>query len=109
MDDPDLYSLPGYRFSPTDNELIDEYLKMKITGKDNKNTGRIPEIDFYKYEPWDLPSNFLDSCYHTRTFIFFENLLLLLLKVGTFFFSKFKKKLGLRIFFPQLYAPYLSL
>ena len=86
MDDPDLYSLPGYRFSPTDNELIDEYLKLKITGKDNKNTWRIPEIDFYKYEPWDLPSNFLDSCYHTRTFIFLENFLLLLLKVGTFFF-----------------------
>ncbi|KAK7856351.1 nac domain-containing protein 91 [Quercus suber] len=56
MDDPDLYSLPGYRFSPTDDELIEDYLKLKITGKDNKNTWRIPEIDIYKYEPWDLPS-----------------------------------------------------
>ena len=87
MDDPDLYSLPGYRFSPTDDELIDDYLKLKITGNDNKNTWRIPEIDIYKYEPWDLPSNFLNSYYHTPTFIFLENLLLLLLKVGTFFFS----------------------
>ncbi|XP_030934025.1 uncharacterized protein LOC115959670 isoform X1 [Quercus lobata] len=56
MDDPDLHSLPGFRFSPTDEELIDDYLKPKITGKDNKNTRRLPVIDICKHEPWDLPS-----------------------------------------------------
>ncbi|XP_050252089.1 uncharacterized protein LOC126698726 isoform X2 [Quercus robur] len=56
MDDPDLHSLPGFRFSPTDEELIDDYLKPKITGKDNKNTMRLPVIDICKHEPWDLPS-----------------------------------------------------
>ncbi|XP_065627174.1 NAC domain-containing protein 62 isoform X2 [Quercus suber] len=56
MDDPDLHSLPGFRFSPTDEELIDDYLKPKITGNDNKNTRRLPVIDICKYEPWDLPS-----------------------------------------------------
>ena len=61
MDDQDLHSLPGFRFSPTDEELIDDYLKPKITGKDNKPTRRLPVIDICKYEPWDLPSNFLNS------------------------------------------------
>ncbi|KAK9994922.1 hypothetical protein SO802_024625 [Lithocarpus litseifolius] len=44
----------GVRFSPKDKEVIELYLKKKITGND-KDTWFIPEIEFYKDEPWDLP------------------------------------------------------
>nr|XP_023913062.1 NAC domain containing protein 50-like isoform X2 [Quercus suber] len=45
---------PGVRFSPKDKEVIELYLKKKIAGND-KDTWFIPEIEFYKDEPWDLP------------------------------------------------------
>ncbi|XP_024995742.1 NAC domain-containing protein 60-like isoform X1 [Cynara cardunculus var. scolymus] len=46
---------PGFRFSPTDNELISYYLKKKLQGSDNC-VDIIPEVDFCRHEPWDLPA-----------------------------------------------------
>ncbi|KAF3948330.1 hypothetical protein CMV_025657 [Castanea mollissima] len=46
---------PGFRFSPKDKELIEFYLKPKITGND-KDIWFIPEIEFYEDEPCDLPT-----------------------------------------------------
>ena len=47
---------PGFRFSPTDEELISYYLKKKMEGSE-KSVEVIPEIEIWKYEPWDLPGN----------------------------------------------------
>ncbi|KAE9601941.1 hypothetical protein Lal_00040907 [Lupinus albus] len=45
---------PGFRFHPTDEELITQYLHKKVT--DSKFTARaIGEVDLNRCEPWDLP------------------------------------------------------
>lgn len=47
---------PGFRFHPTDEELITYYLVNKIS--DASFTGRaIADVDLNKSEPWDLPGN----------------------------------------------------
>jgi hypothetical protein len=46
---------PGFRFHPTDDELVTYYLKRKIQNKPIR-VDAIGEIDLYKIEPWDLPS-----------------------------------------------------
>ncbi|KAI3439227.1 uncharacterized protein J3R85_004943 [Psidium guajava] len=48
----------GYRFRPTDDELVDHYLRGQIFGY-NADTCIIPVIrDLYKIDPWDLPPRF---------------------------------------------------
>ncbi|XP_059282737.1 NAC domain-containing protein 54-like [Lycium ferocissimum] len=49
---------PGFRFHPTDEELVAYYLKRKINGQ-KIELEIIPEVDLYKCEPWDLPGKSL--------------------------------------------------
>lgn len=52
---------PGFRFHPTDEELVNYYLKRKINGQEIE-LDIIPEIDLYKCEPWELAEkSFLPS------------------------------------------------
>ncbi|KAJ3692888.1 hypothetical protein LUZ60_011983 [Juncus effusus] len=52
---------PGFRFHPTDEELVNYYLKRKIHGL-KIELDIIPEIDLYKCEPWELAEkSFLPS------------------------------------------------
>uniref|UniRef100_A0A2P2LNM2 NAC domain-containing protein n=2 Tax=Rhizophora mucronata TaxID=61149 RepID=A0A2P2LNM2_RHIMU len=44
----------GYGFHPTDEELVNYYLKLKNQGRDD-DIRTIAVVDIYKYEPWDLP------------------------------------------------------
>ncbi|KAF5744900.1 NAC domain protein [Tripterygium wilfordii] len=46
---------PGFRFSPTDVELISFYLQKKLDGYE-KCVEVICEIDICRFEPWDLPA-----------------------------------------------------
>ncbi|XP_077242336.1 NAC domain-containing protein 53-like [Tasmannia lanceolata] len=47
--------VPGFRFHPTDEELLGYFLKRKVCGKALR-IDVIPTIDPYKFEPWDLPA-----------------------------------------------------
>lgn len=47
---------PGFRFHPTDEELVRYYLRRKICGKPFRFDA-ISDIDIYKVEPWDLPGS----------------------------------------------------
>lgn len=52
--------LPGFRFHPTDEELVGFYLKRKVEKKPLR-IDLIKQVDIYKYDPWDLPSKI---CFH---------------------------------------------
>ena len=47
--------LLGFRFHPTDQELIIHYLRKKVTSSLTAATSIIANIDLYKFNPWDLP------------------------------------------------------
>ncbi|KAG0493547.1 hypothetical protein HPP92_004541 [Vanilla planifolia] len=52
---------PGFGFHPTDVELVFYYLKRKNMGL-KADLDVIPELEIYKFEPWDLP-----ACCHIPT------------------------------------------
>lgn len=54
MNGGDLQLPPGFRFHPTDEELVMHYLCRKCTGL-SLAVPIIAEIDLYKYDPWQLP------------------------------------------------------
>ncbi|KAK4285123.1 hypothetical protein QN277_001865 [Acacia crassicarpa] len=47
------YVPPGFRFHPTDEELVDYYLRKKVTSR-RIDLNVIKDVDLYKIEPWDL-------------------------------------------------------
>ncbi|KAK7400507.1 hypothetical protein VNO78_11716 [Psophocarpus tetragonolobus] len=46
---------PGFRFHPTDEELVVHYLKRKAASAPLP-VSIIADIDLYKFDPWELPS-----------------------------------------------------
>ena len=57
---------PGFRFHPTDEELITQYLHKKVLDI-SFSAKAIGEVDFNKSEPWELPCMFS----MIRTVLFF--------------------------------------
>lgn len=62
---------PGFRFHPTDEELITYYLTPKVSER-SFTSKAIVDVDLNKWEPWDLPGMHLNdfrvmySCLHLR-------------------------------------------
>lgn len=56
MEETAFYQGPGFRFHPTDEEIVRYYLKKKLTGNLPSCFDYLAVIDIYKFEPWDLPS-----------------------------------------------------
>lgn len=55
---------PGYRFFPTEEELVGFYLLNKLEGKRNNIDRVIPVIDINGVEPWHLPCT-ISKNFHT--------------------------------------------
>ncbi|KAG0473138.1 hypothetical protein HPP92_014546 [Vanilla planifolia] len=47
--------LPGFRFHPTEEELLEFYLRRAAAGK-KLNFDIIATVNLYLYDPWDLPA-----------------------------------------------------
>lgn len=58
--------MPGFRFHPTEEELIEFYLRRKVEGK-RFNVELITFLDLYRYDPWELPG---EICTHIYIYIF---------------------------------------
>ncbi|OWM91182.1 NAC transcription factor 56-like [Punica granatum] len=49
-------ALPGFRFQPTDQELIVHYLREKVSASCSSSAlCVIADVDIYKHDPWELP------------------------------------------------------
>ncbi|GER33879.1 NAC domain protein [Striga asiatica] len=55
-EEDEVASLPGFRFHPTDEELVGFYLRRKVEKKP-MSIDLIKQVDIYKYDPWDLPKS----------------------------------------------------
>ncbi|XP_078434488.1 NAC domain-containing protein 35-like [Wolffia australiana] len=47
--------MPGFRFHPTEEELVDFYLRRKVEGK-RFSFDIISFLELYRYDPWELPA-----------------------------------------------------
>ncbi|EEF50084.1 NAC domain-containing protein 83 [Ricinus communis] len=57
---------PGFRFHPTDEELVVQYLKRKVFSCPLP-ASIIPEVDVCKSDPWDLPGDLEQERYFFST------------------------------------------
>ncbi|KAJ8569600.1 hypothetical protein K7X08_006177 [Anisodus acutangulus] len=57
---------PGFRFHPTDEELVVQYLKRKVFSFPLP-ASIIPDIDLHKSDPWDLPGDLEQERYFFST------------------------------------------
>ncbi|KAH7691524.1 NAC domain-containing protein [Dioscorea alata] len=46
---------PGFRFHPSDEELVCHYLYKKVANKMDSNEGTMVEVNLHSLEPWELP------------------------------------------------------
>ncbi|XP_072958714.1 NAC transcription factor 29-like [Typha angustifolia] len=59
---------PGFRFHPTDEELVLHYLRNRTASKPCP-VSIIAEVDIYKFDPWDLPEK---AVFGDREWYFFS-------------------------------------
>ncbi len=60
---------PGFRFHPTDEELVSYYLAKKVYNSSSFSGHAIAEVDLNKCEPWDLPGT--DTLHNTTLTLVF--------------------------------------
>ncbi|WJX43978.1 hypothetical protein P8452_31013 [Trifolium repens] len=62
---------PGFRFFPTEEELVSFYLNNKLQGQSNSIDRVIPVIDINGVEPWNLPTFAGELCREDKEQWFF--------------------------------------
>lgn len=60
---------PGFRFHPTEEELVDYYLRKKVASR-GIDLDIIKDVDLYKIEPWDLQGIYRLHQQYISLFIF---------------------------------------
>lgn len=65
---------PGFRFYPTEEELVSFYLHNKLEGNRHDIDRVVKVVDIYNIEPWHLPSIFF-SCNNLSTLSFIVHIL----------------------------------
>ncbi|XP_074555739.1 NAC domain-containing protein 2-like [Curcuma longa] len=61
---------PGFRFHPTDEELVLHYLRARVVSAPPPSPlSIVAEVDIYKYDPWELPAK---ATYGEREWYFFS-------------------------------------
>ncbi|XP_010931442.1 NAC domain-containing protein 2 [Elaeis guineensis] len=68
MSNPTTSLPPGFRFHPTDEELIQHYLRNRVASLPCP-VSIIAEVDIYKFDPWDLP---VKAMFGDREWYFFS-------------------------------------
>lgn len=63
---------PGFRFHPTDEELVGYYLRKKIASQ-KIDLDVIREIDLYRIEPWDLQGIYIHILIQILYICYFPN------------------------------------
>ena len=53
---------PGFRFHPTDEELVGYYLRKKVASQ-KIDLDVIRDIDLYRIEPWDLQGIYITNMF----------------------------------------------
>ncbi|KAE8716957.1 ONAC010 protein [Hibiscus syriacus] len=60
----------GFRFHPTDEEIISHYLKPKVSpSSSHQLIPIIADVDIYKFDPWELPDK---ACFGENEWFFFS-------------------------------------
>jgi hypothetical protein len=75
MDTLSLTNQPwGVRFSPTDEELFQRYLRLKNSGNEEEVgfIRFIREVNFFKREPWELPGDQFSIRFEDLIFLFWN-------------------------------------
>lgn len=93
---------PGYRFYPTEEELILFYLHNKLEGEREDMNRVIPVVDIYDYNPSQLPRKNL-------TYILYSPHLPLSLFIFLIFFSfQSKSSLTWKLWYKLIYCIYIE-
>lgn len=59
--------MPGFRFHPTEEELVEFYLRRKVEGK-RFNVELITFVDLYRYDPWELPGILIFFSFNSKPY-----------------------------------------
>lgn len=57
---------PGFRFCPSDEELVCFYLRNKVANH-RVASGTLVDVDLHAREPWELPGNLTLQTYFVQT------------------------------------------
>lgn len=56
----EMASMPGFRFQPTEEELVGFYLRSMVVGH-RQEVELINVLDLYRYDPWELPGEYFHT------------------------------------------------